>query len=234
MENSEQQKQIIKLGKLIVKELNLDPGVDTLSRWMSHYIAEKITFAESLPNGKTKETAQKECFDLILKLWNHRWVYLNKSRPFKDFGKILDVLEKINPDGDNNYYSRVILDRQFPILKEETNIDSNAKSWIDVVVEIDKLVRIWIEYCLQQSVKTISKEKVDKWIKASDGLPKIKDVEVIKTLINFDSERSFSDEELKKFQKKQLEKRISELAKFNEVNNLILKSLKDDLDKIKK
>lgn len=232
MENSEQQKQIIKLGKLIVKELNLDPGVDTLSRWMSHYIAEKITFAERLPNGKTKETAQKECFDVILKLWNHRWVYLNRSRPFKDFGKILDVLEKINPDSDNDYYSRVILDRQFSILTEESNINSDTKNWIDVVVEIDKMVRIWIEYCLQQSVKTISKDKTEEWINASESLPKSEDIKVIKTLINFAPEVSLNDEEIKSSQKEHLEKRISELSRFNEVNSLILQSLKDDLNEI--
>lgn len=35
------------LGKALVKELNLDPGVDTTARWMAHYIAEQIERAEN-------------------------------------------------------------------------------------------------------------------------------------------------------------------------------------------
>ena len=36
MEHLETQQKIIELGKTIVMELKLDPGVDTLSKWMSH------------------------------------------------------------------------------------------------------------------------------------------------------------------------------------------------------
>jgi len=35
MESSEIRKRIINLGKVLVEELNLDPGVDTLARWMA-------------------------------------------------------------------------------------------------------------------------------------------------------------------------------------------------------
>ena len=44
MEQSEQQKAILELGKLFVKELDLEKSVDTLSRWMAHYVAEKIKY----------------------------------------------------------------------------------------------------------------------------------------------------------------------------------------------
>jgi hypothetical protein len=42
MENLEQSEKIIDLGKMLVKELGLEPGGDTLARWMAHYLAEKI------------------------------------------------------------------------------------------------------------------------------------------------------------------------------------------------
>ena len=48
MENSEIQKRIINLGKALVEEIGLDPGVDTLARWMAHYIAEQMEIAEEL------------------------------------------------------------------------------------------------------------------------------------------------------------------------------------------
>ena len=44
-----------------MKELKLEPGVDTFSRWMSHYLAEKISVAEQSEGGE-KEAAEKECF----------------------------------------------------------------------------------------------------------------------------------------------------------------------------
>lgn len=47
MEDSEIQKRTMNLGKALVKELNLDPGVDTTARWMAHYIAEQIERAEN-------------------------------------------------------------------------------------------------------------------------------------------------------------------------------------------
>ena len=46
-ENSEIQKKAINLGKSMVEELGLDPGVDTLARWMAHYVAEQIAIAEN-------------------------------------------------------------------------------------------------------------------------------------------------------------------------------------------
>ena len=41
-------KDVLDLGRALVEELGLDPGVDTLSRWMAHYIAELIEDAETV------------------------------------------------------------------------------------------------------------------------------------------------------------------------------------------
>jgi len=47
MESSGMQKRIINLGKALVEELGLDTGVDTLARWMAHYIAEQMEIAKN-------------------------------------------------------------------------------------------------------------------------------------------------------------------------------------------
>ena len=70
-ETSEIQERIFNLGKALVEELGLEPGVDTLARWMAHYIAEKITLAKNA-HGDEKIKAEQQCFDAILKLWQHR------------------------------------------------------------------------------------------------------------------------------------------------------------------
>lgn len=59
MENSELQEQIINLGKLLVQELKLDPGSDTFSKWMAHYIAEKMKTAEQAMYDQDKKEAEK-------------------------------------------------------------------------------------------------------------------------------------------------------------------------------
>ena len=77
-------KRIINLGKALVGELGLDPGVDTLARWMAHYTAEQMTIAETATdNDKIK--AEQHCFETILKLWQHRSTLADGRGPFESF-----------------------------------------------------------------------------------------------------------------------------------------------------
>ena len=82
MASSEMRKRIINLGKALIEELGLDPGVDTLARWMAHYIAEQMTIAENA-TGDDKIEAEQHCFETILKLWQHRSSLPNGRRPFE-------------------------------------------------------------------------------------------------------------------------------------------------------
>ena len=84
MEDSGLQTKVINLGKLLVKELGLETSNDTLSRWMAHYIAEKIAKSESLPLGKEKDDAEKDCLETILKVWERRWLLPSGKRPLED------------------------------------------------------------------------------------------------------------------------------------------------------
>ena len=59
---------VLALGKKIVDELDADRPVDTLSRWMAHYIAEKIEDAETATD-ESRDRKMSECSDAILKLW---------------------------------------------------------------------------------------------------------------------------------------------------------------------
>lgn len=106
METSEQQKKIINLGKQFVDELGLDSGVDTFSKWMAHYIAEKMTLAEQLPVGDNKNAVEKECFDIILTLWKHRWLLPSGKRPLEDFELILKLFKKLDPDNPEPFLYR--------------------------------------------------------------------------------------------------------------------------------
>lgn len=230
MENSELQTKIMNLGKLFVKELDLESSVDTFSRWMAHYIAENMTVAEN-STGKKKQIAEKNCFDVILKLWEHRWTVPQENRPFKDFEPILRLLEQINPDNDHDYYHRVILNRLYPEL--ENNIPINS-SWINVSKEIDRVARIWIEFCINKMVAEIDAQKTLKWIEYSKQMPKSEDVKLISILTNNRSDEVNGEDGLKEYEIKRVEKRINELEKFKELNELILSSYKRELENVKK
>ena len=104
MENSELQEQIINLGKLFIQELKLDPGVDTFSKWMAHYIAEKMKMAEQALSDEDKKEAEKESFETILALWKHRWLLPSRKRPLEEFEPILKTLERLNPEKQEPFF----------------------------------------------------------------------------------------------------------------------------------
>src|SRR6266849_5134822 len=88
---------ILKLGKKIVDELGLDQTVDTLGRWMAHYIAGKVRDVEAT-TGEDHAQKMSECSDAILKLWAHRSELPNGKRPFEGFEPIFRALQSLDPD----------------------------------------------------------------------------------------------------------------------------------------
>lgn len=63
------------LGKHLVAELQLEPSVDTLGRWMTHHIAELMTRAEQAEDSERHAAAAQEAAEAILRLWSHRSNY---------------------------------------------------------------------------------------------------------------------------------------------------------------
>lgn len=81
----------IALGQRILEELKLDREMDTLGRWLAHYLAEKMECAASAPEGTTGDADRRECVDLILRLWERRQTW-PLSAPLKD---VADQLEEL-------------------------------------------------------------------------------------------------------------------------------------------
>lgn len=233
MENLELQEKILNLGKLFVKELKLDPGVDTFSRWMAHYLAEKISFAEQ-STGSEKKTAEKECFDVILKLWEHRNTLPSGRRPFENFEPILDTLSKLNPEKEESYFYNAF---RYQDKEELENSDSNSvKKWMNIAEEIDKTARIWIEYALSQATNIAQNEKTKEWIENAINLPKRADAGIINILLdnspNFNIENNDKDDFSKQYSIEKLKKRISQLENYAGLNEALLTEYKTDLDEL--
>src|SRR4051794_2577180 len=71
-EPSKTPKDVLALGRQIVSELGLEPGVDTLSKWMAHHIAELISDAEPQTDPEVKRNKEAQAAVSISKLWQHR------------------------------------------------------------------------------------------------------------------------------------------------------------------
>lgn len=91
MDTSKPWNTTIALGQRILEELKFDREMDTLGRWLAHYLAEKMECAASAPDGTTGDAAQRECVDLILRLWERRQTW-PLSAPLKDVSDQLDAL----------------------------------------------------------------------------------------------------------------------------------------------
>lgn len=76
------------MGERIVKEFGLENGVDTLARWMAHRVAELMERAEQAQTDADRETARRECADLILRLWERR-SYWPQGRPLAEVSEFL-------------------------------------------------------------------------------------------------------------------------------------------------
>lgn len=107
MEPSKPPKDVLGLGKHLVRELGFEDGVDTLGRWMAHHLAELINEAENGATASQRSKASKKATETILKLWEHRKLLPGRAYPLAPYKDVLTVLHRLRPD--NNpfwYYSR--------------------------------------------------------------------------------------------------------------------------------
>jgi hypothetical protein len=236
MENSELQEQIINLGKLFVQELKLDPGSDTFSKWMAHYIAENMKMAEQAMSDEDKKEAEKECFETILALWKHRWLLPYGKRPLEEFEPILKTLERLNPEEQEPYFYHSLdhelseLERNNPDLKEIT-------AHTNMALQIDKAARIWIEFILNQAALKAKNEKTDSFLNNSINIHDNDDATIIRIVLDSDPAIGFEnykdDNVQKKYQSEKLKKRIEELERFSKLNEVLLEKYRKDLETIK-
>ncbi len=234
MENLELLTQIINLGKQFVAELGLDSSVDTFSKWMAHYIAEKMVQAEQLPSGRGKNEVENECFETILKIWKHRWLLPSGHRPLEQFEPILKVLERINPDRREPFFYRF---SESEILEEEKSGEElkDMADFIKIIAQIDKTARIMIDSLLRQAASKVKNERIEELLKNSVDLKDDYDVKVIRILLHNDlmDLTKYKDADVqKKFQIEEVENRIKELEKFAVLNELVIENYRKLLSEL--
>ena len=235
MVNSETQERAINLGKALVQELGLESSVDTLSRWMTHYVTEQISSAENT-TGDEKFEAEKRCFDTILKLWEHRASLPNSRYPFKNFESIFNALNELDPANSQSYYFD---SSHFDIAANNDDISESqtdeVQSWINVAFVIDEAARVLIDFAFKQAACNAADEKTIAWIENATGISvdDKDDTSVIIRLVG-GTQESYPDEESRKQKREELSSRIEKLDIFIELSNLLRDELTEELENVSK
>lgn len=86
--------EVLALGRHLVEELQLEPGVDTLGRWMAHHLAELMTRARKAKDPVQQSAAKEQAGEAILRVWQHR-ATADRINPLGDLRPILGVLRTL-------------------------------------------------------------------------------------------------------------------------------------------
>ncbi|WP_225037082.1 hypothetical protein [Winogradskyella sp. SM1960] len=85
------EEEILKLGKKLIKELELVYTGNTLARWLAHYLAELISNIDKCESKEEKNNLQRECCEIILEIWGKR-ERIPIEKPTEKLKPIIDVL----------------------------------------------------------------------------------------------------------------------------------------------
>lgn len=153
--------EVLTLGRKLVDELGQEPRVDTLSRWMAHYIAELIDAALNAA-PEERAAAERKCFETILELWEHRAELPDGRRPLENLEPIVRALESLDPDNETPRYFRFVR-RTIDRVKE----GPHTLSLLDFVDGIDSTARILIGYKLADAARSALDESKE-WVAAAE------------------------------------------------------------------
>ena len=203
-------KGILEIGRALIKELALEPGDDTLCRWMAHYIAELIEGAETATETDRPEKLAK-CSEIILALWQHRYELPNGKRPFEEFEPIFRAIESLDPDDDTPRYFRSVRNAS-----DKADVNAESKKWFELAEGLDYSAKILIRYCLEQASQD-ALDKSQEWVRLAElaGLEDGIEFPVIR-LITAENELA-NESETDERARRLLEDRINRLNAFKEM-----------------
>ena len=214
---------VLALGKKLVDELDLDQSVDTLGRWMAHYIAEKMEAAESA-TGEDRDRKMSECGDAILKLWAHRSELPDGRRPFKEFGQIFRVLQSLDIDGPTPRYFR-----QARSAVKQDDEDEATKRWLNIASGVDDAARVLIRYCLA----TAAQEAVDKsrdWVTLAEAIAEEKEFDIRMVRAIVEDAEVLNSENPDDTARAKIEDLLKRLKAFTDLSSMLSSHLQGKLE----
>jgi hypothetical protein len=209
------------LGTRVVEELGPDQSVDTLARWMAHYVAELIKAAETASDDE-RQAKMVACASAILDLWERRGRFPNGMRPFQELDGILRTLESLDLDRTTPRYYPSPLD----LTRDEG--DAEAREWLNAAKGLDYSARLLIRYCLARAAES-ALDRSKEWVSLAEeaGMDKGFEFPIVRfldpetALLEADS----PDSKLRKV----IEDRIARLEGLQKMSSLMVARLRDRL-----
>jgi hypothetical protein len=165
------EEDILKLGKRLVQELMSETTTKTLGRWMAHYVAELIHKAEHCESEEEKKVAQRECCDLILKLWREREYSPTNSKPLSELKPLIALLEVFKKE-DFPFPS-------FPSWMKRTETETTWSSFLKLVKDNSSDI---IKLCFYTSVSKETLKKEQAWVKDHENMLSKEELTMINNL----------------------------------------------------
>jgi hypothetical protein len=205
--------EIIKLGKKLIRELNLEYSVNTLARWMSHYLAELIHNIDEAQSAEEKKILKRECCDLILQLWSQK-ENLPIRKPLDDLGPVIEILQVLKEKKEDSILPRW-LGRHNKLARENQwasfidLVKNNSEEIFNKVIQMNlhKDILCKDEEWMKENKAFLSKEQI-KFLELIDVLHKNDLNKGVVDLNNF--ELSDNNTEKIKFMFDELEKLLDE------------------------
>jgi len=207
------EEEIIKLGKKIIHELQLEESSNTLGRWMSHYIAGLIHNVENCESLVEKEIKQKECCDIILKLWGNREHLPNGAIPLSELKPLVDLLN-------------IFIEKEHPIplLRRFRDIPDEG-SWIELAKAVKYNSKNIFNLCILSQVNSELLEKKQEWLREHISMLEEDEKELLERLEYFvNNEESmviFSNEKEEEIRFDELPPQKRYEAIFNKIESQI-------------
>jgi hypothetical protein len=216
---------LLQLGRKIVDEFGLDQSVDTLGRWMAHYIAELIQSAEAA-QGDDRSEKLSRCANAILDLWKHRSMLPNGKRPFEDFEPILWALESLDLSDNTPRYFRSV---RRVVRKDEEHTET--QKGFDLVEGIDDSARMLIRYCLVRAAENAI-DKSKEWAQLAEALETEEGIDLRIVRIISEENELLNASALDASARTQVEDRIRRLDNFVQMANILSSDLREKLERL--
>lgn len=221
MEVSLRCEPVLELGRRLIKELGLDQSVDTLARWMAHYVAELIYDAEHAP-PEDRADRMNQCKDVVLSLWEHRYALPKGMRPYDDLESVLRALASLDPEASTSRYFRPI---RMAMNEAES---SETKTWLEHIDGLDYSARLLIGFFLLQAVQSAT-DKSAEWVALASaaGAEEAAESPLVRFVINEQDLIARASEE--ETARRRIEDRISRLEGFAEAATKLAHGLRRSL-----
>lgn len=149
----------MELGRKIVHELDLEPGVDTLAKWMAHDLAEQIQKCEEV-GDEGRERAFSECRETIHRLWDHLLNDPQRLPAFKDCDQLIRTLASFTEETPRYYanYHQINL---------KDNEPTESQKWLRIAEGVDYTAQSLIDYAISNAIEHAASKETVEWLNSA-------------------------------------------------------------------